>query len=91
MISKSQIMRMCFECRAILHADICPHCGSSNIGYSMIELSLLLELRQQLLYELKNNLLNKRKFNSELESLQNTFVFDACRIVRKVLGVEGEK
>ena len=62
MISKSQIMRMCFECRAILHADICPHCGSSNIEYSMIELSLLLELRQQL----KDKLTNKTEKRGDL-------------------------
>ena len=64
--------------------------AKTSVRVPMIKLSLLKELRQQLLCELKNNLLNKRKFNSELESLQNTFVFDACRIVRKVLGVEGE-
>ena len=56
-----------------------------------ITLKKLVELRQQLKYEIRNNLLNKRKLDSVLVSLQNTFVLDACEIINKVLGVEGEK
>ena len=58
---------------------------------AVIQLSLLLELRQQLKYEIRNNLLNKRKLDSVLVSLQNTFVLDACEIINKVLGVEGSQ
>ena len=75
MISKKDIIE-------IAHPDV--------KGTKVIELSTLSELRQQLKYEIRNNLLNKRKLDSVLVSLQNTFVLDACEIINKVLGVEGE-
>ena len=89
MISEKQIVHFCEDCDVLYHKR-CAHCGGENKkGLSLIELSLLRELRQQL-KKVYGHLVIKKP-QTEYEMGRSEMAKNIIRDLDELLCVEGEK